>query len=72
MKFEELQKRPTEDLAGLSTQLRRELWQARFTNHTNQLKDNATIRRIRRDIARVNTLVTQRQTTPTQSTGKQS
>lgn len=72
MKFQELQKRPTEDLAGLSAQLRRELWQARFTNHTNQLKDTAKIRRIRRDIARVHTLITQRQSTPTQSTGKKS
>lgn len=69
MNFKELQQRATEDLAGLISQLRRELWQARFTNYTNQLKDTAKIRRLRRDIARVHTLEAQRKAAAASTSG---
>ncbi len=72
MKFTELQQRSTEDLASLGSQLRRELWQARFANHTNQLKDTSKIRQLRRDIAQVHTLETQRKSATTIATGNQS
>ena len=38
----------------------RELWKTRMDNHTNQLDDTAKIRRLRRDIARVKTLLVER------------
>ncbi|QQR90445.1 MAG: 50S ribosomal protein L29 [Myxococcales bacterium] len=60
MKFEEIKERSTDDLEGLEKELRRELWQARFANATNQLEDTAKIKRLRRDIARAKTLKTQR------------
>lgn len=72
MKFKELQQRSTEDLASLGGQLRRELWQARFANHTNQLKNPSTIQRLRREIAQVHTLETQRKSAATHATESKS
>ncbi len=50
----------TEELVQLEADLRRKLWKARFDNHTNQLDDTSAVKRIRRDIARVMTILTQR------------
>ncbi len=50
----------TEELHTLEADLRRKLWRARFDNHTNQLDDTAEIKKVRRDIARVMTILTQR------------
>ena len=61
MKPAEVRERSDEDLAHLRAELRRELWKSRFDNHTNQLDDTGKIRRLRRDIARVNTILTERQ-----------
>lgn len=48
------------NLAELENELTKELWKARFDNHSNQLDDTDKIRRLRRDIARVKTINTQR------------
>jgi large subunit ribosomal protein L29 len=40
--------------------LRRQLWKARFDNHTNQLDDTSTIKKLRQDLARVKTILTER------------
>ncbi|MEM9072428.1 MAG: 50S ribosomal protein L29 [Myxococcota bacterium] len=53
----------TEELVTLEAELRRKLWRARFDNHTNQLDDTAEIKKIRRDIARVMTILTERRNT---------
>jgi len=50
----------TEELEALEAELRRKLWKARFDNHTNQLDDTSSIKAIRRDIARVLTILTER------------
>lgn len=58
----------TEDIKGLSdeelntkeTEARRELWRARFDNFANQLDDTSKIGKLRRDIARMKTIRTQR------------
>lgn len=60
MKASEIRERSTDELETLEKDLVRELWQARFDNHTNQLDDTAKVRRLRRDIARVKTIRTQR------------
>ncbi len=61
MKPSELRERTTEDLQGLEKDLARDLWKARLENYTNQLDDTAKIKTTRRDIARVKTILTERQ-----------
>lgn len=60
MKVEELREQTDDELRERERDLTRELWQARMDNHTNMLDDTAKIRRLRRDIARVKTLLTER------------
>lgn len=60
MKAKELRERTTEALTELEKSLQNDLFQARFKNYTNRLNDTAAIRRTRRDLARVKTLLTQR------------
>jgi len=59
MNVEELREKTGSELDEIERDLRRELWKSRFENHTNQLDDTARIRRLRREIARVNTLRTE-------------
>lgn len=61
MNNEELREQTQDELRERERDLTRELWQARMDNHTNQLDDTAKIRRLRRDIARVKTLLTEKQ-----------
>ena len=65
MKTAELREQSTEALRELESTLARELWQARFDNHTNQLDDTSKIKNLRRRIARVKTIITQRAGQPT-------
>lgn len=62
MKPAEIRERTTEDLQALEKDLTRQLWKSRFDNHTNQLDDTAKVRRLRRDVARVKTVLVQRAT----------
>jgi large subunit ribosomal protein L29 len=61
MKKTEIRERSAKDLLQLESDLARDLWKARFTNFTNQLDDTAKIRRLRREIARVKTIRTEKQ-----------
>jgi large subunit ribosomal protein L29 len=61
MKTEELRENSTEALRAIEADLRRELWKARFGNHTNQLDDTSSIQKLRRRIAQVKTIVTERE-----------
>lgn len=60
MKAKELRDRTTEHLRELEKQLGGDVFQARFKNFTNRLNDTATIRKTRRDLARIKTILTQR------------
>lgn len=60
MKAKELRERTDEHLRELEKSLAKEVFDARFKNFTNRLNDTALIRRARRDLARVKTLLTQR------------
>jgi large subunit ribosomal protein L29 len=60
MKAKDLRERTTEHLKELEKQLNGEVFQARFKNFTNRLNDTATIRKTRRDLARIKTILTQR------------
>ena len=57
MKMKELRERGQSELETMEQELRRELWKARFSNFTNQLDDTAKLRRLRRQIAQVKTLL---------------
>jgi len=59
MKAKELRERTVGELEGMERDLSRELWKTRFSNFTNQLDDTAKLRRLRREIARVKTILTQ-------------
>lgn len=60
MKAKELRDRTQGELQQMERDLSRELWKARFSNFTNQLDDTAQIRRLRREIARVKTLLAEK------------
>ena len=60
MKPEDIRGNSVEELSVLEGDLRRQLWKARFDNHTNQLDDTSSIPKLRRDLARVKTILTQR------------
>ena len=60
MKADDLRELSDDELREKERDLRRELWETRFQNYTNQLDDTAKIRRTRRDIARAQPLPAQR------------
>lgn len=60
MKAKDLHDRTIEHLRELEKSLASEVFQARFKNFTNRLNDTASIRKTRRDLARVKTELTRR------------
>lgn len=60
MKAKDLRDRTEESLTELEKSLRNDAFQAQFKNFTNRLNDTAQIKRNRRDIARIRTILTQR------------
>ncbi len=58
MKAKELLEKTASELQQLEQELTRDLWKTRFKNFTSQLDDTAKLRRLRRDIARVKTVLT--------------
>ncbi|RLB46031.1 MAG: 50S ribosomal protein L29 [Deltaproteobacteria bacterium] len=60
MKTATLREQTDEELRNMESDLARELWQARFDNHTNQLDNTSKIPKLRRQIATVKTLLTER------------
>ncbi len=49
-----------DELQAKVQELKGELFKARIQNHTNQLDSTAKLRTLRREIARINTVLTQR------------
>lgn len=60
MKAKDLRERTDDHLRELEKSLAQEVFQARFKNFTNRLNDTASIRKTRRDLARVKTELTRR------------
>ena len=60
MTASELQKLASEELAQKATNLRGELFNARVKHATGQLEDTAMLGRLRKDIARVETVLRQK------------
>ena len=57
MKSSELREKTVQDLGELKNKLARDLMNNRFRNMTGQLENNSMIMKLRRDIARVNTII---------------
>ena len=63
MKAKEMRERSVGELQGMEKELSRELWKTRFSNFTNRLDDTAKLRRLRREIARIKTILTEKGST---------
>ncbi len=59
MKAKDLLERTPEELVELEKSLTRERFENRFKNFTNRLDNTAALKKARRDIARVKTVLTQ-------------
>jgi large subunit ribosomal protein L29 len=59
MKAKDLRERTVEDLRELEKSLTRDTFTHRFKNFTNRLDDTSLIRKTRRDLARVKTVLAQ-------------
>ena len=68
MKTKELRTQSDDQIAGNLGELKREQFNLRFQAATGQLEKPARVRIVRRTIARIKTLQTQRQTTAAQET----
>jgi len=61
MTYAEISDYTDEKLIHTELQLERELIAARFRHYTSQLEDNSVLKKLRRDIARLQTAVRQRE-----------
>lgn len=59
MKATEVREKNQDELVALEGDLRKQIWKARFDNQANQLDDTSSIKKLRRDLARVLTTLTQ-------------
>ena len=59
MKAKDLRERTTDHLKELEKQLNGDVFQARFKNFTNRLDDTSSIKKAKKDLARVKTVLTQ-------------
>jgi large subunit ribosomal protein L29 len=60
LKATDLHERTIEDLRELEKTLTRDVFQNRFKNFTNRLDDTSSIKKAKKDLARVKTVLTQR------------
>ena len=57
---EDLQAKTTEELQAQLVDAKKELFNLRFQNATNQLDNTSRIKEVRRNIARIQTVITQK------------
>ena len=60
MKPQELREKNDQELRELEGQLREELFRMRLKKHTNQLQESHRLKETRRDIARIKTILHER------------
>ncbi len=70
MNASELREQTVEELERRERELTRELWNNRMKNYTNQLDDTASLHRIRREIARIKTILGERRATAANQAAK--
>ena len=56
----DLRTKSGDELIELVATTKNKLFQSRFENYTNRLNDTAQVRKLRRDLARMNTIVSER------------
>lgn len=56
----DLRTKSGDELTELLASTKNKLFESRFQNYTNRLNDTALVRKLRRDLARMNTIVTER------------
>ena len=61
MKSKDLRERSTEDLATLKASMQKDLFSYRMKNWTDQLEDTSLLNKARRDIARIETILRERE-----------
>jgi large subunit ribosomal protein L29 len=57
----DIREKNSEELQSLQKDLRVQLFKHRIQNHTNQLDSTAKLGKLRKDIARINTVLRQRE-----------
>jgi len=60
MKAKDLTERSASDLVELEKSMTKDLFQHRFKNFTNRLDDTSLLRKSRKDLARVKTVINQK------------
>jgi large subunit ribosomal protein L29 len=61
MKAKDLRERSTEDLNTLKASIEKDLFSYRMKNWTDQLEDKSLLNKTRRDIARIETILRERE-----------
>jgi large subunit ribosomal protein L29 len=61
MKAKDMREKSSADLLELEKSLTRDAFQARFKNFTNRLDDTSSLKKARREVARVKTILVERQ-----------
>ena len=61
MKSKDLRERSSEDLATLKAAIQKDLFSFRMKNWTDQLEDTSLMTKTRRDIARIETILRERE-----------
>lgn len=69
MKATELRQKTVEELVALSKEQRKSLFDLRFKHYTGQLDKTAELRAIRRNVARIETIIRERELAQTGSQG---
>jgi large subunit ribosomal protein L29 len=61
MKVKEIREKTPQEASQLKEKLTKDLMDARFKKAMGQLKDKSLMRKMRRDIARINTIIREKQ-----------
>ena len=64
MKSKDLRERSSEDLAALKASIQKDLFSYRMKNWTDQLEDTSLLSKSRRDLARIETILRERENQP--------
>jgi large subunit ribosomal protein L29 len=70
MKAKDLRERSTEDLAELKATMEKDLFSHRMKNATDQLGDTSLLGKARKDIARVELILSERRVAASAASGK--
>ena len=61
MKVSEIREKTSSDLANLEAELKQELFKLRFQNATNGLENPMKIKNVKKDIAKIKTILRERE-----------